>query len=358
MDDFDDPSFDAAGLDALAAVEAQSASAANTRAPAPQPTPQKVTRPGTNSILVNPLQAGNPVCKHIKSVPWEYGEIIPDFVLGKTCCALFLSLKYHALHPDYIYRRVSELGTQYGLRLLMIVCDVSNPKQALQELTKMGVVKNLTIIVAANATEAGRYLESYKSLENAAPTGIQGHASTAYQDQVVDVLTAVRAVNKSDAQTLISTFGSLKNALNASAEEMQTIIGWGPRKVQNLMTVLHMPFRSDTGTNRKRQAEMASQAVEQQQRRTHPGADHSASRAVEGLASEPVAQATTESMAADPLFLADDDEEVTIDDAADMIAEGARLRQAEREPQTEEQASIMAALQAMQKQREYRPGPS
>ncbi|ORY78506.1 mating-type switching protein swi10, partial [Protomyces lactucae-debilis] len=214
-----------------------------------------ILRPGTNAIIVNALQAGNPVCKHIKAVPWEYGEILPDFVLGKMCCALFLSLKYHALHPDYIYRRVSELGTQYGLRLLMVVCDVSNPKQALQELTKMGVVKNYTLIVAANSTEAGRYLELYKSLENATPTGIQGHTSTAYQDQVVDFLTAVRAVNKSDAHTLVSTFGSIKNALNASTEEMQTIVGWGPRKVQNLQSVLQMPFRTDSGTNRQRQAE-------------------------------------------------------------------------------------------------------
>ena len=30
--------------------------------------------------------------KHIRNVPWEYGSIIPDYVMGKANCALFLRL--------------------------------------------------------------------------------------------------------------------------------------------------------------------------------------------------------------------------------------------------------------------------
>jgi DNA excision repair protein ERCC-1 len=47
-------------------------------------------------------QKGNPVLDKIKSMPWEYGDIPADYVLGVTTCALFLSLKYHRLHPEYI----------------------------------------------------------------------------------------------------------------------------------------------------------------------------------------------------------------------------------------------------------------
>ena len=28
--------------------------------------------------------------KHVRNVPWEMGDIIPDYVLGATTCALFL----------------------------------------------------------------------------------------------------------------------------------------------------------------------------------------------------------------------------------------------------------------------------
>lgn len=33
--------------------------------------------------------------KHIRNVPWEMGDIIPDYVLGPSTCALFL--RYEAV---------------------------------------------------------------------------------------------------------------------------------------------------------------------------------------------------------------------------------------------------------------------
>ncbi|TKS67324.1 DNA excision repair protein ERCC-1 [Collichthys lucidus] len=34
---------------------------------------------------------GNPILKFVRSVPWEFGDVVPDYVLGQTTCALFLS---------------------------------------------------------------------------------------------------------------------------------------------------------------------------------------------------------------------------------------------------------------------------
>lgn len=56
----------------------------------------------------------------IRNVPWEYAEIVPDYVMGKTCCALFLSLRYHNLNPQYIHGRLKDLGKQYLLRVLLV----------------------------------------------------------------------------------------------------------------------------------------------------------------------------------------------------------------------------------------------
>ena len=36
------------------------------------------------------IQRGNPVLKHIRNIPWEFGDVIPDYVLGQASCALFL----------------------------------------------------------------------------------------------------------------------------------------------------------------------------------------------------------------------------------------------------------------------------
>ena len=59
-----------------------------------------------STIQVNPCQRGNPILKEIRNVPWEFVEgIVPDYILGSHCVALFLSLRYFNLHPDYIHDR-------------------------------------------------------------------------------------------------------------------------------------------------------------------------------------------------------------------------------------------------------------
>ena len=65
-------------------------------------------------------QRGNPLLKHIVNVPWEFGQIVPDYVMGPTTCAMFLSLRYHNLNPNYIHDRLKVLGKQYVLRVLLV----------------------------------------------------------------------------------------------------------------------------------------------------------------------------------------------------------------------------------------------
>ena len=75
------------------------------------------------SLLVNPKQRGNPILRSITNVPWEYEDIVPDYQMGATSCALFLSLRYHNLNPDYIHERLKLLGKNFELRVLLVqVC--------------------------------------------------------------------------------------------------------------------------------------------------------------------------------------------------------------------------------------------
>ncbi|NXS15350.1 ERCC1 protein, partial [Mystacornis crossleyi] len=88
--------------------------------------PLPVLKPGTksSSIIVSPRQRGNPVLKFIRNVPWEFGDVVPDYVLGQSSCALFLSLRYHHLNPDYIHERLRTLGRSFGLQVLLLQVDV------------------------------------------------------------------------------------------------------------------------------------------------------------------------------------------------------------------------------------------
>ncbi|ODQ49715.1 excision repair protein, partial [Saitoella complicata NRRL Y-17804] len=208
-----------------------------------QPTPQKIAKPaGFNAIIVNPRQKGNPILNHVRNVPWEYGDIVPDFVVGQTSCAIYLSLRYHRLHPEYIYSRISQLGKQYNLRLLLISVDIENHEDSLKALTKISIISDLTIVLAWSPAEAGRYLETFKSFESKPPTLIQGKQSTTYIEGVVEMMTSIRSVNKSDAMSLLANFGSVKRAINAEGEEVGLIGGWGDQKVRRFLGACGEPF--------------------------------------------------------------------------------------------------------------------
>eukprot|EP00064_Thunnus_orientalis_P012128 superscaffoldBa00001819_g12162 len=134
-------------------------------------------------IIVSPRQRGNPILKFVRSVPWEFGDVVPDYVLGQTTCALFLS-------PE----------------------------------------------------EAGRYLETYKSYEKKPADLLKEQVEKDYLSKVTDCLTTVKSINKTDAITLLSTFSSVKGIISASKEDLVLCPGLGPQKARRLYDVLHKPF--------------------------------------------------------------------------------------------------------------------
>ncbi|KAK4099818.1 DNA repair protein rad10, partial [Parathielavia hyrcaniae] len=212
-----------------------------------QPTPQTLPARGSGSaILVSPRQKGNPVLACLKSVPWEYSDIPADYGLGLTTCALFLSLKYHRLHPEYIYTRIRNLQGKYNLRVLLTLVDIPNHEDALRELSKTSLVNSVTVVLAWSAAEAARYLELYKSYEHAGHAGfaaIRGQQPTGYAERLVEFVTVPRTVNKADAVALVSSFGSLRNAVNASPEQVSVVGGWGEKKVRAWCRAVEEPFR-------------------------------------------------------------------------------------------------------------------
>ncbi|KAL9625819.1 MAG: hypothetical protein Q9160_000139 [Pyrenula sp. 1 TL-2023] len=209
-----------------------------------QPTPQALpNRQATSAILVSTRQKGNPVLNHIRNLPWEYSDTPADYVLGVTTCALFLSLKYHRLHPEYLYSRIRGLAGKYNLRILLTMVDIDNHEQALKELSKTSMVNNLTVILCWSAQEAGRYLELYKSFENASPQSIRAHQASSYKESVTEFITTPRNINKTDAASLLSNFGTLRAAVNAHPEELALVPGWGEKKVKAWCSTVRENFR-------------------------------------------------------------------------------------------------------------------
>ncbi|PYH97574.1 DNA repair protein rad10 [Aspergillus ellipticus CBS 707.79] len=215
-----------------------------------QPKPQALpSRSGPSAILVSTRQRGNPILNHIKLLPWEYADIPADYVIGSTTCALFLSLKYHRLHPEYIYSRVRLISGKYLLRIILIIVDIPNHEDSLKELSKTSVINNLTLILCWSAPEAAHYLELFKSSENSQPTAIRTQQAQTYKESLVEFVTTPRSINKSDTASLVSTFGSLQNAINAQPEQISAVPGWGEKKVKQWCSTVREGFRVDSAKN-------------------------------------------------------------------------------------------------------------
>uniref|UniRef100_A0A3Q4MYQ4 DNA excision repair protein ERCC-1 n=1 Tax=Neolamprologus brichardi TaxID=32507 RepID=A0A3Q4MYQ4_NEOBR len=194
-----------------------------------------------SSIIVSPRQRGNPILKFVRSVPWEFGDVVPDYVLGQTTCALFL-LRYHNLNPNYIHDRLKQLGHTFTLRVLLVQVDVQkDPHHALKELARMCIMADCTLILAW-PEEAGRYLETYKSYEKKPADMLKEQVEKDYLSKVTDCLTTVKSINKTDAITLLSAFSSVEGIVSASKEDLVVCPGLGPQKARRLFDVLHKPF--------------------------------------------------------------------------------------------------------------------
>jgi DNA excision repair protein ERCC-1 len=202
-------------------------------------------------LYVSTKQRGNGLLQFIRNVPFQFSTMIPDYILSSQRCALFLSIKYHTLFPDYIHRRIAELKSDFTLRILLVLIDVEDNANTLLHLNKTAVIHSFTLILAWTEEEAARYLETYKALDGKDASTIQKKEQTNFVDQMADVLGMIRSVNKTDSVQLLSQFGTLKAIMTASMDELVLCPGVGEKKVKRIYDAFHKPFSSKRAKQRK-----------------------------------------------------------------------------------------------------------
>ncbi|KAH3746062.1 DNA repair protein rad10 [Pelomyxa schiedti] len=240
--------------------------------PPPQSTSPPLTvlqgnpRPGHPTIIVNRNQESNRMMKLLKNVAWVFGETVADFQISDSTVALFLSLRYHMLHPKYIATRI-DLLKGYALRLLLVLVDTEDSTQSIKELTKICFAGSMTMIVSWSKEECARYIETYKLYENKPADIIKerlASSSDDYFQRLTEVLTSCRFINKTDVVTLATHFGSLSSIASASIEELSTCPGFGPRKAERLYSLFHAPLKGGK-PNKKKQITLDQLTTSQSQ---------------------------------------------------------------------------------------------
>jgi DNA excision repair protein ERCC-1 len=80
-----------------------------------------------------------------------------------------------------------------------------------------------------------------KSAENLMDT--QQHQSTDYLTKFIDTIIQVKSINRTNAQTLLHAFCSLKSILNATNEQVCVCPGLESSKAQRLYQSFNQPFK-------------------------------------------------------------------------------------------------------------------
>lgn len=198
-------------------------------------------------VFVNRCQAGNPLLKAVRNVSLEFKDgLVPDYVMEGSCCVLFLSVRYHLLHANYLEERIDRIRKEdpapYRTKVVLCFVDVEDNEIALREINRVALLSQFTLILSWSWLEAARYLETLKAYENKSATLIKEKIDAEFLPKANDVLTSIRSVNKTDVVTLLSTFDTVKGLMNASMEELSLCPGVGAKKVRLLLETFNEPF--------------------------------------------------------------------------------------------------------------------
>lgn len=201
--------------------------------------------PNERAILVSKRQDGNAVLKFLRNVPWEYSNIVPDYQMGSTACALFLSLKFHALQPGYLAQRVASIKHHYKTRVILALVDILDSERPLGEITQIAFNNNWALILGWAPQEIARYLETFKAYEHKDAELIKMKVDKADpKTAFTNAITTIRSVNKRDASVLASSFGSFARIALATSQELSHCPGLGPKKVARIRECFTQPFIS------------------------------------------------------------------------------------------------------------------
>ncbi|BAO39122.1 DNA repair protein RAD10 [Kluyveromyces marxianus] len=116
----------------------------------------------SKTMFVSSSQTGNPLLKSLVNVNWRYVKSTPtapvnyDYqIRGRN--VVFLSLRYHKLHPEYIGKKLLPFRRSEG-NILLCVVDVENSEDILRELNKVCMFQGFTMLLAFSFEQAGNYL--------------------------------------------------------------------------------------------------------------------------------------------------------------------------------------------------------
>jgi DNA excision repair protein ERCC-1 len=188
-------------------------------------------------IKVNQSQRGNNLLQYLVTATWHYDSMVcADYEINSSIAIAFLSLKFHACRPEYIYKRLNKLKNA-KLEVLMVLLDVPSYNNSLQELYRMVPIP---IVACKSYEECARYIKAFESNSKKSTDILRKKESTA--DTFIE---SFPKINKSNVVNIKQCFSSIQDLFNSNERNLANLHGMGKTKADLFIKYLNMPFKTN-----------------------------------------------------------------------------------------------------------------
>ena len=194
-------------------------------------------------FTISTTQKENPIVRENRligaEIQWS-DTVTADYTIGKDLAVLFLSLKWHRQHPEYIGNRIKAFKGGYTTRVLLLIVNVPDPDANIARLTVVANANAMNLVLAFDYEEAARWLMAFYKSQDSSVDALKASNET-NPEIAVDVLNALGA-SKREAELVISNYPTLADALLASPGSLASCTGMSESKAESLAEAVAAPF--------------------------------------------------------------------------------------------------------------------
>jgi DNA excision repair protein ERCC-1 len=192
-------------------------------------------------LTISKRQEKNPLIPLLSVAQSEWSDTtVADYSIGRDIAVLFLTLKYHRLHPEYLSTRIRDFRGSFPVRILLFLINDENPDQIISKLTVLSIANNMNLMLAFDYEEAARWIISLYTTQDAPVDDLKASNETMHEI-AVDSLNAL-GTSKKEAESLLTELPSLGEIICSSKETLRKSCVLSDKKVDNFLAAVEEPF--------------------------------------------------------------------------------------------------------------------
>jgi DNA excision repair protein ERCC-1 len=197
-------------------------------------------------LTISHRQKLNPLIPLLSSIETQWSDAaIADYEIGRNVAVLFLALKYHRQHPDYLGSRIEAFRGSFPVRILLLLVNDENPDLVISRLTSLVTSNGMNLILAFDYEEASRWLICLFNTQESPIEDLKAVNETSFEI-ATDALNTLGASRK-EAERLLHGYATLADVLNASKESLLSLGTFRSSKIDGFICAVESGFVGVSG---------------------------------------------------------------------------------------------------------------